>query len=222
MNKKKLYLVIVISVVFFCILLSSYIYIAKHNTNPIRAQGVSKYGKLLISPKTSEKQYRLDEISSFGNKGDYVFEGDYDVIYESKSGQKKIIQSLSNLKVIQSSRTVNLQKIEFPEFDLFVFTPQYSASNDVESYFFALTNEDAFLFNFEFNKASGNNDSSVSSIIPIISQTKSEYKPKKQGDNLIIKTTLNIGDNDLTLFEITFNPDLKNRIMKFISKSKLE
>ena len=58
------------------------------------------------------------------------------------------------------------------------------------------------------HKASGNNDSSVSSIIPIISQTKSEYKPKKQGDNLIIKTTLNIGDNDLTLLYPLFIPPI--------------
>lgn len=78
------------------------------------------------------------------------------------------------------------------------------------------------MFDFEFNKAAGNNSTILSSNIPIISQIKSEYKPKKQGDNLIIITTLNVGENDLKIYEITFSPDMKNKIMKFISKSEYE
>ncbi|MDF2987316.1 MAG: antirepressor regulating drug resistance protein [Eubacterium sp.] len=202
-------------------------YELNNNTkNSIRAVGKSDYGTIKIKAAGAEETGRLGADSSYGKAEDYSFRGNYQIVFEDNAGTVKTICEIKDLSIIQPEKTpVNLKKLRVGETDIFYFIPEYAGSNDVTAYFFGITKDgNAFLFNIESNKASEFGDEKIlSNTTAILTMSSKEYTaPGVKGDNVFFKAVYNIGEGqNLTLFNVTFNVDVKNRVLKFVSKEKV-
>lgn len=198
----------------------------KFRIKNIRAMGKSNYGELLIASKYQEKIGKLSEDSSFGKANDYTFESDYEVIYKNNNGNIKVVTTLKDLKIIQPKEQIMaVNKLKFDGFDVFYFSPQYTGARSSDTYFFAISKEHkSFQFKFEFNKADKNEYANIlTNGTTLLPQTMREFVlPEVKDGKLITITSLDANHNmDFRIFKVIYKPDFKNKVMKFISRERI-
>lgn len=228
---KKLYIIFIISILFLSLSgcsskQTNKQYISSSST--IRAIGRSNYGELTIVSKDKENVEQLGADSCFGKASDYSFTGDYYVIFAAKDGNKIIIAALNKQKIIQPENSIiELNKLTMSNADIFYFIPEYSGSNDVSIRFFAITKEGkSFVFNIEDNKAQQFGDvNALSDSTAVLSTTSKMYSPPEivGKDSIALTAVYDIGgDQNLKIYKVVFRVDIKNKLLKYVSKEEIK
>jgi hypothetical protein len=179
--------------------------------NPIiRAEGISKFGKIIITANGEEQTGQLGADSSFGKSSDYTFNADYNVIFNDLSNNKKIIGTIyhDNIAAIIQPKNVliKMDKVIINGDELFIFIPQYSGSNDVSMYIFRVDKEgQASQVKFQYDK-----DSKPGESAPIVTSTSPKFElPSVEENMLVIKSLMaaSVGSPDLKFYKLKFKLD---------------
>ncbi|MFD2334216.1 hypothetical protein ACFSR7_33615 [Cohnella sp. GCM10020058] len=105
----------------------------------VRAEGVSKSGRLLVVPVGEEMQEHLGASSCIGTETDTRFEGDYRVVYVGADGSERIVAELPALTFVQpSAKKFQMMKLTFAEATVFVLAPQYTDCRAISFYAYAV------------------------------------------------------------------------------------
>lgn len=189
------------------------------NDSPIRAQGVSKFGEIIVRASGEEEVKQLNESSSYGKASDYTFNGDYNIIFKNLSNNEEVIGTINreNIPVIiqPQNNPIKLQKVILNENELFIFIPQYTGSNDVPLYIFGINRDgQAFQARFQINTNAEPTDS-----FSIITTTSPKFlNPYAEGDKLIVNTLMNdkVDSSEIKLFKLSFK--LNNNTLVLVSR----
>jgi hypothetical protein len=186
----------------------------------IRAEGISKFGRIIITADGEEKTGQLGADSSYGKSSDYAFNADYNVIFNDLSNKKKTIGRINHdnfAAIIQpENASIKMQKAIINDDELFIFIPQYAGSNDVPLYIYCVDkNGKASQLKFQFDTNSEPIDAAS-----IITSTSSKFTlPSVEANMLIIKTlmTSSTSSSDLKFYKLTFR--LNNSVLILTSKT---
>jgi hypothetical protein len=186
----------------------------------IRAEGISKFGKIIITPSSEEIIGQLGVDSSYGRSSDYKFNADYNIVFIDSHNNKKIIGAIKRQNIpaiIQPKKTpVKMEKLKLSGNEIFIYLPQYSGSNDVPLYAFSVNKKgEAFQLSFQYDvKAKPIKTASI-----ITTTSKNFTLPLVDANRLIIRALMNDTTNspDLKLYKLTFK--LSNNILLLTSKS---
>lgn len=187
----------------------------------IRAEGISKFGNIIVTPNNDENIGELGADSSYGKSSDYTFNADYNIIFEDSLNNKKIIGKIEHQNIpiiIQPKNTpIKMEKITLNENELFIFIPQYAGSNDVPLYIFSVDkNGKASQVKFQFD-----NGSEPSVGATILTSTSPKFTlPSVEENMLVFKALFNEEDSsDLKFYKLTFK--LNNNVLLLTSKTLL-
>lgn len=116
----------------------------------VRAVGKAASGRLVVKPAGSATVAALGAPSCFGGENDLRWTGDYEVVWEPEAddGQsgEAVMKLPADMSMIRPDREpVELNRYEMDGTELFEFVPQYAGCHGVETYFFGVKDEEAFL-----------------------------------------------------------------------------
>ncbi|MEJ3719937.1 hypothetical protein WGM54_18265 [Paenibacillus polymyxa] len=136
---------------------SAYTNVIKIDTiqeNPtVRARIETDSGELYVVSKGEEAIGHITTPSVLGSEGDFSYQGNYSVIYKHIGGIKEI-KELKKLVFIQpSEQPISFKKVSFKAMDVFLLTPEYTASRGYNSYAFGIDKKSGEGFAITFKKA---------------------------------------------------------------------
>ncbi|KZS47103.1 hypothetical protein ACXFAU_04920 [Paenibacillus glucanolyticus] len=122
----------------------------------VRAQVNTEHGELLVVSRGKEEIGHIEVPSVFGAEGDFTFRGDYDVVLKN-DGSEKVIKELNDFIFVQKTdKPLSFEKISFDKVDIYLLTPEYTASRGYNSYAFGIDKENGKVFSLTFK--TGNNE----------------------------------------------------------------
>ncbi|KGE19240.1 hypothetical protein [Paenibacillus wynnii] len=120
----------------------------------IRAIGNHVDGRLLVIPTTKVKASPLGAPSCWGLETDFRWSGDYELVWESKSGEHstKVMKFPMDFEIVQPNDSpIEMQQFTLEGTDIFAFVPRYTDCHALETYLYGVSNNEAFPISFEIN-----------------------------------------------------------------------
>lgn len=178
-----------------------------------RALGVNgAEGEFKLVPKGKEDKQRFDVISCMFVEGDYQFTGDYDVLYLKSDGTAQLVDSLSDLTVIQpNDQAIAMTRLDFGSFAAFVLIPQYKDCHGLEFHLYGVADGKAFPFEFEWE----GEKSAAFATDPV----EGSPKPRVVQGQLVVDGGYAAGMDNRTRY--TFEPDVATHSMKLVKEEPL-
>lgn len=180
--------------------------IAENQT--VRARVSTEHGELQVVSNGKEEIGHIEVPSVFGAEGDFTFRGNYNVIFKH-DGSEKVIKELNDFIFVQKTdKTVSFEKISFDKVDIYLLTPEYTASRGYNSYAFGIDKENGDVFPLTFK--TGNNDrETVNYAIDTF--------PHNEDGKLVVSTRNTEGENDEQAIEkIVYSLDISKK--QFVSE----
>ncbi|MBO2945498.1 hypothetical protein JJQ72_16090 [Paenibacillus sp. F411] len=174
-------------------------------TPTIRAQIDTDNGELYVVSDGKEAIGHVTTPSVLGKEGDFYYQGHYSVIYKHNE-DKKEIKDLQNIVFIQpSEQPISFEKISFESMDVFLLTPEYTASRGYNSYAFGIDKKNGEAFAITFKNAEKVQDT--------INYEKDSI-PMNKSEKLVVTTRNTEGQGDTLTTEYIFNKDSKQFVAK--------
>ena len=146
------------------------------------------------------------------NEGDYLFKGDYNVLYLKPDGTVQLVESLFDLTMIQpNDRTIAMNRLDFGSFTAFVFIPQYKDCHGLEFHLYGVADGQAFPFEFDWE----GEKTSTFETDPV----KDSPNPRVVQGRLVVDGGYAAGMDSRTRY--TFEPEAATRTMKLIKEEPL-
>lgn len=136
---------------------SPYAKVVKIDTNQesptVRARIGTNGSELYVVSKGKEAIGHVTIPSVLGSEGDFFYQGNYSVMYKHNDDIKEV-KELQELVFIQpSDQPISFEKISFEAMDVFLLTPEYTASRGYNSYAFGIDKKSGEAFAITFKKA---------------------------------------------------------------------
>jgi len=167
-----------------------------------RAEGDSRYGRLVVLPDDTEHIEPLGSYSCLGRESDYRFEASYRAYFLSDGGGQTSLSAEPIPSLIYPSlEPIPLGVLEFGDFEAFYLIPAYADCHGVSFYMYGVDEERAFPFRFELK------DGNTSNTFYVLPSTKPIVE-----NNYLITYGGGGGGHDGYL-RYTFKPDLQSQTM---------
>ncbi|MFE0556576.1 hypothetical protein ACFW1P_11705 [Paenibacillus sp. NPDC058910] len=174
----------------------------------VRAQVSTEFGELQVVSNGKEEIGHIEVPSVFGAEGDFTFRGNYNVIF-IHDGSEKVIKKLNDFIFVQKTdKTVSFEEISFDKVDIYLLTPEYTASRGYNSYAFGIDKENGEVFPLTFK--TGDNDQET------INYAVDTF-PQNEDGKLVVSTRNTEGENDEQAIEkIVYSLDISKK--QFVSE----
>lgn len=180
---------------------SNVVKIDTNQENPtVRARIDVDNGELYVVSKGKEAIGHVTTPSVLGSEGDFFYQGNYSVVYKHNEEIKEI-KELQKLVFIQpSDQPISFEKISFEAMDVFLLTPEYTASRGYNSYAFGIDKESGEAFAITFKNAE--------KVQETINYEKTST-PDNEGEKLGVTTRNSEGHGDTLTTTYSFNKNSK-------------
>jgi hypothetical protein len=125
---------------------------AKKEDDSVRAIGTHTDGHLLVRPASKGSVAPLGAPSCYGLETDLSWLGDYEAVWEPKSGgsRSKVMTFPIDFEIVQpNDAPVEMQKYFLGEMEIFAYVPRYTDCHALETYLFGVSDGKAFPIPFE-------------------------------------------------------------------------
>lgn len=126
--------------------------VKKKEDNSIRAVGTQPEGRLIVRPLSKASVAPLGVPSCYGQETDLDWDGDYEVVWESKADgtSSKVLTFPNDFDIIQrDDKPVEMQTFTLGDTDIFAYVPRYTDCHALETYLFGVSGGKAFPIPFE-------------------------------------------------------------------------
>lgn len=172
-------------------------------TPTVRAGIETDNGELHVVSNGKEAIGHVTIPSVLGVEGDYFYQGDYDVIYEHNQ-DKVVIKQLPDLVFVQpSEKPASFKKISFQAMDVFLLTPEYTASRGHNAYAFGIDKKSGEAFAITFKNAAR--------VWETVNYEKVST-PVNENEKLVVTTRDTRGQGDTLTVKYRFDRDSKQFI----------
>ncbi|WP_334073087.1 hypothetical protein [Paenibacillus sp. A14] len=121
--------------------------------NPtVRARINTDSGELYVVSKGKEALGHITTPSVLGSEGDFSYQGNYSVNYKHNEEIKEIKEFKKLVFIQPSEQPISFEKISFKEMDVFLLTPEYTASRGYNSYAFGIDKKSGEGFAITFKR----------------------------------------------------------------------
>jgi hypothetical protein len=175
--------------------------IDSNQDNPtIRAQMGTDNGDLQVVSEGKEMIGHFTIPSVLGQEGDFFYQGNYSVFY-NHNDEKKEIRELQSLVFVQpSEKPISFEKIGFESMDVFLLTPEYTASRGYNSYAFGIDKNSGEAFAITFKSGENVHDTM---------NYEKDNAPLNKSEKLVVTTRNTEGQGDTLTTEYSFDKDSK-------------
>ncbi|CAG7637182.1 hypothetical protein ACFQI7_07555 [Paenibacillus allorhizosphaerae] len=179
----------------------------------VRAIGAHPKGRLIVKPASQASVIPLGAPSCYGQEADLNWSGDYEAVWEAKSGGEpgKIFTFPVDFEIIQPVDTpVELQKFTLGETDIFVYVPRYTDCHALETYLFGVKDGKAFPITYEMEPAR---------VLTNIGQLPNR-RLKSNGEELIVTGGYGAGQDFIDVYHFRYDAKKHSMILRSTDKVK--